>query len=70
MLGYIYNTEQEAIDSRLLCDTYYGYPKENCDTLHWVSYNYSEIDNFFYIEYVDGLEVILDEPIEFSISTI
>ena len=68
MLGYKYTTEEEAIYSQLMCDEYYGYPKENCETLHWVNYEYNEIDNIYYITYVDGLEKILGSPIEFSIT--
>jgi hypothetical protein len=68
MIGYKYNTEQEAIDVRSQLATYKGLPKENGTTLYWVDYNYSEIDGFYYIVYDEGVEVVLGEPIEFEVT--
>lgn len=68
MLGYTYTTEQLAINSRALCATYAGFPNPSGDTLYWVNYNYSELDNVYYIEYVDGLENVLGSPSEFTIT--
>jgi hypothetical protein len=45
-----------------------GLPVPNGKTLYWVNYNYSELDGFYYITYVDGLEAALGEPIEFQVN--
>ena len=68
MQGYKYTTEQEAIDARAQAATYMGLPNPQGDTLYWVNYNYSELDSFYYIQHVDGLEAVLGEPIEFTIT--
>jgi hypothetical protein len=68
MTGYKYTTEQEAIDSRAQAATYAGFPNPTMDTLYWVGYNYSEIDGFYYIEYVEGLEAVLGTPTEFTVT--
>ena len=68
MQGYKYTTEQEAIDARTQAASYMGLPNPQGDTLYWVNYNYSELDEFYYIQHVDGLEVVLGEPIEFTIT--
>ena len=68
MQGYKYTTEQEAIDARTQAASYMGLPNPQGDTLYWVNYNYSELDSFYYIQHVEGLEVVLSEPIEFTIT--
>ena len=68
MTGYKYTTEQEAIDSRAQAATYAGLPNPTMDTLYWVNYSYSELDSFYYIQWVEGLEVVLGEPIEFTVT--
>jgi len=68
MLGYKYTIEQEAINARQLCATYKGLPNPTGDTLYWVNYNHSQVDNFYYIEYVNELENVLGQPIEFEIT--
>jgi hypothetical protein len=69
MQGYIFNTETEAIAARQAAADYMGLPKNpNDTTIYWVNYNYSDIDGFYYITYVDGLEAILGEPIEFEVT--
>jgi hypothetical protein len=68
MLGYTFNTEQEAINARQLCAIYAGLPNPQGDTLYWVNYNYSQLDNLYYIQHVDGLELVLGEPINFEIT--
>ena len=71
MKGYIYNTEQEAINARKLCADYKGLPVNLNDiTIYWVDYSFSESDNFYYITYVDELEKVLGEPIEFDITQV
>ena len=65
MEGYKYNTEQEAIDARKLAADYKGLPiKPNDITIYWVNYSFSELDNFYYIQYADGLEEVLGSPVE------
>lgn len=68
MTGYKYITEGEAIDARSQAATYMGLPNLTGDTLYWVNYNYSELDNFYYIQHVEGLEAVLGEPIEFEVT--
>ena len=68
MQGYKYTTEQEAIDARAQAASYMGLPNPQGDTLYWVNYNYSELDEFYYIQHVEGLEAVLGEPIEFTIT--
>jgi hypothetical protein len=68
MTGYKYTTEQEAIDARAQAASYMGFPNPTGDTLYWVGYNYSEIDGFYYIEYVEGLEAVLGTPTEFTVT--
>ena len=68
MIGYKYTTEQEAIDARAQAASFMGLPNPQGDTLYWVNYNYSELDNFYYIQHVENLEQVLGEPIEFIIT--
>lgn len=68
MTGYKYTTEQEAINTRQTCATYKGLPNPQGDTLYWVNYSYSELDRFWYIQYVEDLELVLGQPIEFEIT--
>ena len=68
MLGYKYNTEKEAIDAKMLGAIYKGLPNPKNDTLYWFNYNYSELDGFWYIEYSEGVEAVLGQPIEFKIT--
>ncbi len=65
MEGYIYNTEQEAIDARKLAADYKGLPVNPSDiTQYWVNYQFSEPDNFYYIQYVEDLENVLGSTVE------
>lgn len=65
MIGYIYNTESEAINARKLAADFKGLPiKLNDVTMYWVNYSYSELDDFYYIQYVEGLNIVLGEHIE------
>ena len=68
MLGYIYQTEQEAIDARQQAADYMGLPVEGGETLYWVNYQYSDLDGFWYITYVDALEAVLGEPSDITIT--
>ena len=69
MLGYTYQTEQEAINARQECADYKGLPVPNGTSIYWVDYSYSQSDNFYYIIYDEGVEVLLGEPITFEIIT-
>lgn len=69
MKGYTYQTEQEAINARQAAADYKGYPIEGGTTLYWVDYAFSNLDNFYYITYDQGLEVVLGEPTEFEITS-
>jgi hypothetical protein len=68
MIGYKFTTEQEAQDACLTIDTQFGYPKENCITQHWVDYQFSELDGFYYILFDESIESILGTPEEFEIT--
>jgi hypothetical protein len=68
MQGYKYKTETEAIAARQTAATYMGLPVPNGETLYWVNYNYSELDGFYYITYVEGLEAALGDPIDITIT--
>lgn len=68
MNGYKYNTETEAIEARQAAADYMGLPVEGGETLYWVNYNYSELDGFWYIRHVEGLEAALGEPSDITIT--
>ena len=68
MIGYTYTIEQDAINARTLCAVYAGLPNPSGDTLYWVNYRYSNIENIYYIEYVEGLENVLNSPSEFTVT--
>ena len=70
--GYKYDTEQEAINAREACDTYYGIPVAPDDvTQNWVDYNFAEFNTpqFWYIVFDESLSAILGTPIEFEVVT-
>ena len=70
--GYSYQTEQDAINAREACDTYYGIPVSPTDvTQNWVDYQYAELNTppFWYIVYDKSLLPILGQPIEFEVVT-
>jgi len=67
--GYKYKTKEEAIAARKAAADYMGLPKNpNDTTIYWVDYSYSELDGFYYIAYVEGLEAVFGEPIEFEVN--
>ena len=68
--GYKYLTEIEAQQAVLACDSFYGYPKPNVTTQHWCTYNYSEMDGFWYIIYDISLEKNLGKPEDFPVTII
>jgi hypothetical protein len=70
--GYKYTTEQEAIDAREACDTYYGIPVAPDDvTQNWVEYETANLDNpiFYYIRFDESLKVVLGNPTDFEVTT-
>lgn len=72
ILGYKYNTEQEAINARESCDAYYGIPVSPDDiTQNWVEYQIAELNipKFYYIIYDESLRVVLGEPQTLDIIT-
>jgi hypothetical protein len=69
MQGYTFITENEAIAARKAAADYMDLPKNpNDTTIYWVNYNYSDLDGFWYITYVDGLESVLGEPTDITIT--
>lgn len=68
MLGYTFETEIEAIAARDACAEYKGLPIEGNTSRYWVNYNYSNEDEFYYIQYDEGVEVVLGEPEEFELT--
>jgi hypothetical protein len=70
--GYKYTTEQEAIDAREACDTYYGIPVSPDDiTQNWVEYKVASLDNpiFYYIRFDESLKIVLGNPTDFEVTT-
>jgi hypothetical protein len=70
--GYKYTTEQEAIDAREACDTYYGIPVSPDDvTQNWVEYETASLDTpiFYYITFDESLKVVLGNPTDFEVTT-
>jgi hypothetical protein len=70
--GYKYNTEQEAINAREACDTYYGIPVAPDDvTQNWVEYQTADLDEpiFYYIRFDESLKVVLGNPTDFEVTT-
>jgi hypothetical protein len=68
--GYQYNTEQEAIAARELCNTYYGIPVSPTDvTQNWVDYQFASLNDpqFWYIVFDESLTPILGTPTEFEV---
>ena len=71
MIGYIFQTETEAIAAQKACDSYYGIPVHPDDvTQHWCGYNFAELNDpqFWYITYDISLVLILGEPTEFEVN--
>jgi hypothetical protein len=70
--GYQYITEQEAINARELCDTYYGIPVSSDDvTQNWVDYRFAELNTpqFWYIVFDESLSPVLGIPSNFEVIT-
>lgn len=70
--GYQYSTEQEAIDAREACDTYYGIPvSPDSVTQNWVEYQYADLNTpkFWYIAFDESLVLVLGQPTTFDVVT-
>ena len=68
MLGYKHTTEEAAQAAVAQCDAHYGYPKQDCVTQHWCSYEFSNLDNFYYISHDESIELVLGLPEEFELT--
>jgi hypothetical protein len=71
VIGYKYETEEEAVIARETCDAYYNIPVNTGDvTEHWVNYLTAELDTpiFWYIRFHESLTVVLGEPKEFDVT--
>jgi len=69
--GYKYTNEQDAINAREQCDTYYGIPVSPDDvTLNWIDYQTANLNTpiFYYITFDNSLTVILGQPITFEVT--
>jgi hypothetical protein len=69
--GYKYTNEQDAINARESCDSYYGIPVSPDDvTQNWVEYQIANLNNpiFYYITFDESLKVVLGEPIIFEVT--
>ncbi len=72
VIGYKYTNEQDAINARETCNTYYGIPVSPDDvTQNWTDYQTANLDTpiFWYIIYDETLQVVLGEPITFEVTT-
>jgi hypothetical protein len=68
--GYKYLSEEQAINARELCDTYYGIPVAPDDvTQNWVDYQFAELNKpkFWYIIFDESLTPILGTPTTFDV---
>ena len=69
MQGYTFNNEQQAIKARQQAADYMKLPVNEGDTtIYWVNYSYSELDGFYYIRHVEGLEAVLGQPSDITIT--
>lgn len=66
--GYKYLILEDAENAVQIAADYMGFPVPGGETTKWVDYNYSKLDGFYYIQYVEDLEKALGEPIEFEIT--
>lgn len=68
--GYKFTTEKAAIIARQKAAEYQKLPVNDNDvTKYWVDFMYSEIGKFWYIQHVEGLENVLGEPSDITITT-
>jgi hypothetical protein len=70
VLGYKYKTEQQAIDARESCDSYFGIPVSPEDTTqNWCEYQIAELNSpvFWYIVFDESLIPVLGNPEYFEV---
>lgn len=70
VIGYKYNTEEEAKEVRKQCADHYGLPIAPDDiTIYWVDYDEAELNSpvFWFIYYDDSLRDILGTPETFDV---
>lgn len=68
--GYLFASENDAIQARERCDVHYGIPVNPNDiTQHWCDYQYAALQRFYYIIFDESLLPILGEPQDIQIIT-
>lgn len=66
--GYIFDSEQDAINAREKCDVYFGIPVSSEDvTQNWCEYFFAELQGFYYIIFDESLRHIFGEPLDLEI---
>jgi hypothetical protein len=66
VLGYQFNTEQEAKDAVNALNVYYGIPvTPDAVTQTWCNYGYNGV--YWYIVWDDSMNIVLGEPTEINI---
>jgi hypothetical protein len=67
--GYKFNTELDAQTAMVQCANFYGLPvSDDYITIYFVDYNYSALDGFWYIIWVDGCTEVLGQPDDFPVT--
>ena len=68
--GYKYITEQDAVNAREACDSYYSIPvSPDSVTQNWTDYQFAELNTpqFWYIIFDESLVPVLGQPVTFDI---
>lgn len=71
VIGYKYQTEEEAQAAVTACNTYYGIPVSPNDvTQNWCMYQYANLNSpsFWYIVFDDSLQIVFGNSIEFEVN--
>ena len=64
--GYKFMTEQDAKNAVALAQEAKNLPNDAVE--YWVNYQYSELDDFYFIIYDDGIQNVLGEPVQFEVN--
>jgi len=69
VIGYKYDTEQEAKIARNECAIFYGLLREGNKTHYWANYDYAHLNEipFWYIKGDDSITEILGESSSFVV---
>lgn len=70
--GYKYDNLEDTFSAINECNLHYGIPHtQSSTTQNWVWYMTASLNNpvFYYITYLDSLQPVLGNPIEFYITT-